>query len=245
MTRALSISRTAGLLTLLLATTAGTALAQSESENLPRLKFFYFDSTRIEWVVSSETESFERHLAANSPSQRFVSSLERAALQAEQPDAARANITNWIAGQRQQFDQGLRDVTRFRKAEGVTAYLRAHDFSVRRLVETLRERTGAEAIDLVAVHQVPRPAQSVFRLKVTPVRPALELGREGYNISLQSPEVGYVSVVYALGLALYEVEEIIAANQPAGESTGPSAEELPEPLPGSVPSEPAEPDPAT
>ena len=48
----------------------------------------------------------------------------------------------------------------------------------------------------------------------------------GLNVDLQSPEAGYVPVTYALGTALYYIEEIISANSPAEELPVPEGERV-------------------
>ena len=147
---------------------------------------------------------------------------------------ARSHMSRWIARQREQFNEGSLSATQFRKSEGVVAYLRAHGFSAERLVESIRERTGAKAVELVAIHRRTQN-ESLYWLKVVPVKPKIELGRKGYNIEMATTEVGYVSVIYALGLALYEVEEVATENSPP--------EELPTPdeaVPDAPPTEEAE-----
>ena len=53
----------------------------------------------------------------------------------------------------------------------------------------------------------------------------LDLGRMGYNVDLPSPDVGYITVIYGLGLALYEVHELLSVEVPPV----PTEEELPDP----------------
>ena len=76
-------------------------------------------------------------------------------------------------------------------------------------------------MQLVGIHRKKGEDDSQFSLKVILEDPTLDLGRKGYNVNLSSPEVGYVTVVYSLGLALYEVQELLSEESPV--------EELPQP----------------
>ena len=184
------------------------------------LKFFFFDSGKIEWVVSDDKSAFDEHLGANEDSKKLFDGLVAAASGDEPATPTRSHMSRWIARQREQFDEGSMTATQFRKSEGVVAYLRAHGFSADRLVDAIRERTGASAVQIVAVHRRSQQ-RSLYWLKVVPVNPKIELGRKGYNIEMSTTEVGYVSVIYALGLALYEVEEVVTENSPPEELPSP------------------------
>jgi hypothetical protein len=78
----------------------------------------------------------------------------------------------------------------------------------------------------------PRPA-SAFKLKVVLVEPVVEIGKQGFNVNLAAPKASYTVVAYALGLALYEVQEII--NRDASDEEPPPSESIealpvPEPI---------------
>ncbi len=192
-----------------------------EDSGLPTLKFFFFDGAPVEWVVSSDKDAFTEHLAANPDSARLATSIHRAVYGEENTEAARAQMAEWIEAQRRQFQNRAASPTSFQRAEGIVAYLRAHDLSIRKLVEALKTRSGASAVELVAIHQARAPQGQTFKMKVVLVDPVVEMNRMGFNVDLQSPAAGYVPVIYALGTALYDVEEMISTNSPA--------EELPEP----------------
>ncbi len=190
-------------------------VARAAEDDLPHLKFFYFDSGQVDWIVSSDKEAFAKHLEQNADSNRFVTSLHKSVRGEEPVDAARGNIADWIADRRAQFEQRYGDSTRFRKAEGVAAYLRAHDFSIRRLTAALKRRTGAKSVDLIAVHQASRQGRPDYKLKVVLTDPTADVVVIAFNVVIQSANASYVPVIYALGLALYEVQERISGNVPS------------------------------
>ena len=146
----------------------------------------------------------------------------------ENSDAARAQMSEWIAGQRERFQRRSASPTSFQRAEGIVAYLRAHDLSIRRLVEALKTRSGASAVELVAIHQSGARDGASLMIKVVLADSQIDIGRMGFNIDLQSPDAGYVAVIYALGTALYDVEEMIVANRPPEELPEPELEPEPE-----------------
>jgi len=195
--------------------------ASELANDTPRLKFFFFDEDQVDWVVSSDKEAFTKHVQDNQQSQRMVSSLHKAVRGPEPVDQARANVADWIAERRTRSGQQWGDDARSRKAERIVAYLRAHDFSVRNLTEALKRRTGASAVDLVAIHQMNDRGQDEYKLKVVLENPTVDMGRKGFNIDLQSANASYVPVIYSLGVALDEVQERINSNMPT--------EALPEP----------------
>lgn len=195
---------------------------------LPTLKFFYYDSGRIEWVVSAEPDRLERHLQANPDSARLFGSLTQSVDEAIDTEEVRLQMARWLADEREQSGGGG-NVVRLRKAEGIVAYLRAHDFRIDQLVQQLLKRSGASDVEIAAVHLVDGAGNSSFHLKVVLPDEQVGLGQQGFNVASRSPDVTYTSVVYALALALYEVHEIINADS-ASEGTGPSdIEALPPP----------------
>ncbi|MCG8585584.1 MAG: hypothetical protein MI757_12810 [Pirellulales bacterium] len=193
------------------------------AESPAAIKFFFFNNSSIEWIVSDDADAFAEHLSANEDSKKLYDDLVAALGGSEPVTQARSHMARWIARQREQFEQGTLTSTQFRKSEGVVAYLRAHGFSAAKLVDALKERTGASDVEIVAVHRQSQQDSSYW-IKVIPVDPRVDMGRKGYNIEMQNPEVGYVSAVYALGFAIYEVEELVTENEPADDP-----EELPSP----------------
>ncbi len=117
-------------------------------------------------------------------------------------------------------------------AEGIVAYLRAHDFSIHKLVEALKRRSGASDVELVVVHLRDAQDNPSFKLKVVLVDPEVEIGKQGFNVNLAAPNASYTVVAYALGLALYELQEIINRDSPAEDAPpSESIEALPVPEP--------------
>jgi hypothetical protein len=203
-------------------------LDQAPQSSLPTVKFFYYDAAGIEWAVSAEPERLERHLAANSDSQSLLQAISSAV--AETPDVAGSarQMTRWITGERERFEQSRREAPRMRMAEGIIAYLRDHDFSVSKLVDDLKHRSGASDVELVVIHLRDRQGTPSFKLKVVLVEPKIEVGKQGFNVDLPGPKASYTVVAYALGVALYEVQEIIHGPSP---DDGPQPAETIEPLP--------------
>ncbi len=227
MPRLHSLSVCAFIFVMVLTYVSDQHLAWCQELDVPVVKFFYYDEARIEWVFSSELERFEQHLRRNPESERLINSTA-AAVGESQAEEARRQMTRWITQERERFDKSGGNTARFRKAEGIVAYLRAHDFRVSKLVEALKKRSGASEIELVAVHLVNEAGENSYKLKVVPVDATIEIGKQGFNVDVQSPDVSYLSAVYALGLALYEIHEIINADSPADGQEG--QQEL-EPLP--------------
>ena len=149
-------------------------------------------------------------------------------------------MTRWIERERERFDQTRRESTRSRMAEGIVAYLRAHDFSIHHLVEALKRRSGASEVELVVIHLLDPQGTPSFKLKVVLVDPQIEIGKQGFNVNLASPEASYTVVTYTLGVALYEVQEIIHRDS-SDETESP---ETIEPLPVPEPLDAAQPVPA-
>ena len=149
---------------------------------------------------------------------------------AETPDVASSakQMTRWITGERERFEQSRREAPRMRMAEGIIAYLRDHDFSVSKLVDDLKHRSGASDVELVVIHLRDRQGTSSFKLKVVLVDPTIEIDKQGFNVDLPAPKASYTVVAYALGVALYEVQEIIHGPSP---DDGPQPTETIEPLP--------------
>lgn len=208
--------------------TASSQEIAIDTHSMPLVKFFYYDAADVEWAVSAETKSFQEHLESTPESQvlfETVSNAVRSSPEAETPAEA---LTRWIESERERYQQSRQDAVRFRMAEGIIAYLRAHDFSVSSLVEALKRRSGASDVELVGIHLRDNQGHSSYKLKVILVDPAIEVGKQGFNIKLRSPNASYAAVVYALGVALYEVHEVI--NAESSEDGTKEVEEI-EPLP--------------
>lgn len=186
----------------------------ADDPNVLELKFFFFDSGKVEWIVSSDKKYFVQHLQNNEDSSQLVSTLREAVLGPDQSGVTRQHIADWIADERANFEQRGVSPVRFRKAEGIVAYLRAHDFDVQELVAALKDRSGASDVEIVGIHQVDAGDDSTFQLKVVLVDPTLDIGKRGFNVKLSSSKAGYLSVVYALASALYDVEELIGTREP-------------------------------
>ena len=206
----------------------------AEKRSLPVVTFFYFDAGGVEWAVSAEPVRLDRHLSANSDSQRLFAAVSAAVAETPDPAASSRQMTAWIGSERERFEQSRREPARMRMAEGILAYLRTHDFSVSKLVDEIKHRSGAKEVELVVVHLRDRQGNPSFKLKVVLVDPTIEVGKQGFNVDLPSPEASYTVVTYALGVALYEVQEIIhRATSPEDESKPIETIEplpLPEPL---------------
>lgn len=200
----------------------------SDDAELPIVTFFYYDAAGVEWAVSAEPGRFQRHLASNADSQQLFEQVNLAMADSAATNNSAAQMTRWIENERQRFDQSRREPTRMRMAEGIVAYLRTHDFSIPNLVRALKRRSGASAVELVVIHLRDARGESSFKLKVVLVDPEIEIGKQGFNVNLPSPNASYTLVTYALGVALYEVQEIIH-----GDSSGDDAKENEsiEPLP--------------
>jgi hypothetical protein len=177
--------------------------------SLPIVTFFYFDAAGVEWAVSAEPERFDRHLSANSDSQRLFTAVSAAVAETPDPAASSRQMTAWVESERERFEQSRREPARMRMAEGIIAYLRTHDFSIPKLVDEIKHRSGAKNVELVVVHLRDRQGNPSFKLKVVLVDPTIEVGKQGFNVDLPAPEASYTVVTYALGVALYEVQEII------------------------------------
>lgn len=182
---------------------------ETDHASLPTVKFFYFDAAGVEWAVSAEPQRFEQHLASNSDSQRLFEAILGAIIESPENSDSSRQMTRWIESERERFEQSRREPARMRMAEGVIAYLRAYDFDIRKLVGALKRRSGASEVELTVVHLLDRQGNPSFKLKVVLVDPEIEIGKQGFNIDLPSPNANYVVVTYAMGVALYGVQEII------------------------------------
>jgi hypothetical protein len=202
---------------------------------LPKIKFFYYDAGTIEWAVSAEPESLRRHLAATADSQQLLEEVNHAVTETPTASNSAAQMTRWIEAERRRFDQSRREAARMRMAEGIIAYLRSHDFSIANLVRDLKHRSGASAVELVVIHLRDTQANSSFKLKVVLVDPKIEIGKQGFNVNLPSPNASYTVVTYALGVALYEVHEIIHGSPVEVPDGDKSIEPLPVPEPFTSP----------
>ncbi|MEX0677653.1 MAG: hypothetical protein WD063_11295 [Pirellulales bacterium] len=181
----------------------------AESPSLPVVTFFYYDAAGVEWAFSAEPERFRRHLASNSDSQALFDGVTAAV--AEKPDAAgpARQMTRWIESERERFEQTRREPARMRMAEGIIAYLRDHDFSISKLVDDLKHRSGASEVELVIIHLRDGQGSPSYKLQVVLVDPEIAISKQGFNVNLPEPKATYTVVTYALGVALYEVQEII------------------------------------
>jgi hypothetical protein len=211
---------------------AATVMAQDvqvDPASLPTVKFFYYDAAGVEWAISAEPERLQQHLTTNATSRTLVESVSSAVARTSDTSESARQLTRWIENERVRFDRTRREPARIRTAEGIVAYLRDHDFSIPKLVEDLKHRSGASAVELVAIHLRERPGAPSFKLKVVLVDANIDIGRQGFNIDLPSPEVGYATVAYALGVALYGVQEIIHSESSGGKDESKATEELPVP----------------
>ena len=195
---------------------------------LPIVKFFYYDAKSIRWVVSAEPEVLQTHLQQNADSKTLYESLVSIVGGDAEPKGVRRQITRWLDEQRRRFDQTGMNKLVFRKSEGITAYLRSHEFSISTLVDSLKKLSGASDVELVAVHLVDKAGSSSYLLKVILVAPTIDVGQQGFNVDIRTPQVTGISVVFALGVALYEVQEII--NQEPSEDAAEDDQPI-EPLP--------------
>ncbi|MGD9722592.1 MAG: hypothetical protein AB7O59_14770 [Pirellulales bacterium] len=202
------------------------------ADNLPTVKFFYFDAARVEWIVSGEAERFQSHLGVDPQSQSLFNAASAAVLSSPDSGSSAQQMTRWIEEERKRFEQSRREPSRIRMAEGIIAYLRDHDFSIPKLVESLKQRSGASAVELVAIHLRDRQGNPSYKLKVVLVNPQITVNRQGFNIDLPSPNANYTTATYALGVAMYEVQEIIHGTPTGGDAEeGNSLEQLPAPEP--------------
>ena len=191
--------------------------------SLPTIKFFYYRANGIEWAFSDDEKLFQQHLTEDSESQRLYDSVTTALNEAPKGEDTADRMTKWIESERDRFQQSRSEVVRIRMAEGITAYMRAHDFDVSNLVEALKRRSGATDVELVAIHLRDKQDESSFRLKVVLVDADISLGKQGINVSLRSPNVSYSTISYALAVALYEVHEILNQEE-SGEGSEPTPE---------------------
>ena len=225
----------------LFATAAAAEEPQVAPASLPVVKFFYYDAAGVEWAVSAEPERFERHLGANSDSRSLYQAVVSSVIEPANTDDTALQMTRWIERERERFDQTRRESARSRMAEGIVAYLRAHDFSIHHLVEALKRRYGASEVELVVIHLLDPQGTPSFKLKVVLVDPQIEIGKQGFNVNLESPKANYTVVTYTLGVALYEVQEII--HRDSSDDAIESPETI-EPLPVPEPLDAAQPIPA-
>jgi hypothetical protein len=209
--------------------------------SLPTIKFFYYDAAAVEWIVSAEPAGLARHLESNEVSRDLFQAVTAAVNDPPAAELAAGQMARWIENERERFEQTRREAPRIGMAEGVIAYLRADDFSIQKLVADLKHRSGATDVELVVIHLRDAQGNSAFKLKVVLVDPKIEIGKQGFNIDLQAPNANYTVVSYALGVALYNVQEIIhgpAPPEPSGESPGVEPLPLPPrepPVPPRVP----------
>lgn len=202
----------------------GVELAAASDTQRPILKFFFYHEGDVSWVVSSDKQRFAEHLMTNDNSFRLASTLHEAVLNDEPVEAAREEMSQWIEQRREQFEQRDAPALSTRKAEGIIAYLRAHDFSMRNLVAALLRRSGASAVEIVGIHRVSLANEPEFKIKVVLDDPKIDVRPGGINVDLASATAGYAQVIYALGLTLYEVHETISANQPPEQLPNPQGD---------------------
>lgn len=212
-----------------------------EEAILPAVTFFYYDAGGVEWAVSAEPDRFGRHLSSHADSRALFEAVSRSASESPSDNDTAAQMTRWIAAERERFDQSRREPARARMAEGIVAYLRAYDFSISKLVEDLKRRSGAAGVELVVIHLRDAQGESSYKLKVVLVDPEIEVGKQGFNVNLPSPDASYTVVTYALGVALYEVQELINRDSSDGAQPPDSIEPLPVPEPVDQPVPPAVP----
>ena len=234
MRRYVCCSLTAGVAIVLIHCTATARAQEEESQpvNIPTIKFFYYDAGKVEWAMSAEPDRLRAHLASHADSQALHEAVSSAVVASPDPDRSAEQMTRWIESERERFDETRREAPRARMAEGIVAYLRAHDFSIHNLVDALERRSGASDVELVVVHLLDAQGESSYKLKVVLVDPEVEIGKQGFNVNLAAPEASYTVVAYALGLALYELQEVLNRDSPEEEpAPGESIEALPVPEP--------------
>ena len=148
-------------------------------------------------------------------------------------EQVRVQMARWLDDERGRLAGGRGNVVRLQKAEGIGAYMRAHEFRMDQLVEALLKHSGASGVEIAAVHLVREGGNSTFQLKVMLPGETIGIGGQGFNVAFGSPDMTYTGVVYALALALYEVHEII--NSESADGAEPPSdldlESLPPPAP--------------
>lgn len=234
------MSRSSSVVMTLSVLFVATAVALADDEpRQPTVKFFYYDQGRIEWAVSAEPDRLEQHLEANADSAQLYESLSAAVSELPELDQVRSRMARWIEDERNRAPDLNRSNVRVRKAEGIVAYMRAHDFRIDQLVEALLKRSQAQDVEVVAVHLVDGAGNSQYKLKIVLPYDEIGIDQQGFNVVLAAPNVTYTSVVYALAMALYEVHEIINAD--TGEAPqDPEADMEVLPSPDTVSPEPAD-----
>jgi hypothetical protein len=213
---------------------------ETELPDLPDVKFFYFSESDSEWAVSAEPNAFQDHLAENADSRALFDSMLSTVGGEADPERVRKGLGSWIEQQRKQFDQTGSNKVLYRKLEGTLAYLRAHDFKIPQLVMAMKRRAGASNVELVGVHLIDKEQESSFQIKVVLQNSTIDIGRQGFNINIPSNEVTDVTVVFALGVALYEIHEILNKNADGEDEDALDDTEMIEPLPTpALPTSPA------
>ena len=76
---------------------------------------------------------------------------------------------------------------------------------------------GVGDVELVAVHLVDEVGDPSFQLKVVLPNHQVDSTRQGFNVPLRDANVNYTTVIYSLGVALYELHEIINAESESEE----------------------------
>lgn len=210
---------------------ATASRCRAEEGHQPDIQLFYYSEADSEWAVSLDEATFETHRANNTDSNTMFESMLNTANGNSDPENVRQRMGRWINQKRQQFDQSGGSKLLFRKSEGILAYLRAHDFDISELVAALKDRSGASGVQLVGMHLVDRAQKSSFKLKVILQNPQIEIGRQGFNVDIRSPEVTDLTMVFALGVALYEVHEILNDDSADQDAATPGGEQMLEPIP--------------
>lgn len=235
MSRAIVLTFSFLVVSILLIDQLGGQEEASEQEGMkPTLRFFFFDERETEWVVSSEADRLNRHFDEHEESARLYESLQTATGTAADVKSVRSTMSKWIEDERERFSRsGSAGARRIRVAEGVTAYIRAYDYDASQLINALLRRSGASDVEVAAIHLIDQGGRPSFKLKVMLPRDQIEIGKQGFDVTLNSAQVSHVSIVYALGLALYEVHEILEAQSTGEPIEDSGAEQLPvpEPLP--------------
>lgn len=220
-----------GMITLAVSQEATEATAMK-----PTAKFFFFDARETEWAVSAEPNRMQQHFNRVPESSLLFDSLNVALSVPADSQKVRATMSKWIEAERDRFgNTGSRSEQRIRVAEGVTAYMRAHDFDAGQLIAALLRRSGATDVEVAAVHLVDRNGKSTYKLKVMLPGNEIAMERQGVDVLLNSPNVSHDGVVYALALALFETHEIIEAQSTGEPMPDTDAEQLPIPEPEAAP----------
>ena len=204
-----------GLLLSVSLTLVADSARGAEQTEIVKTRFFFLDMADYQWVDSIDEESLQSHFAMNESSFQLYTSLQETVNGPDLADTARPHFSTWLTEQRLLFQGGRSNAEAFRRSEGLVAYLRAHEFNVKDVVDAIKRRSGATEVQIIAIHHAgSAERESRFLLKVVLQNSQVELGQSGYIVRLQTPYISYVTMLYALGIALYELNELPEAARP-------------------------------